>query len=62
MRYYHGTSDIIQFEDDTIKSALDTGILRESWRTKLLLFQLPDMQGKLLTPLEEIQLFMSLNL
>lgn len=36
MRYYHGTSDIIQFEDNTIKSALDTGILRESWRTKLL--------------------------
>lgn len=36
MRYYHGISDIIQFEDDTIKSALDTGILRESWRIKLL--------------------------
>lgn len=36
MKYYHGTTDIFPLEAGILKSPLDTGVLREEWRQKLL--------------------------
>lgn len=36
MIFYHGTTDIFHINDKRIKSPLETGILREDWRKKLI--------------------------
>lgn len=36
MRYYHGTTDKLIIKDNVLKPPIDTGIIREDWREKLL--------------------------
>lgn len=36
MRYYHGTTDVFVIDDGILKPPIDTGMIREDWRMKLL--------------------------